>query len=48
MSSYQQSNPLHECKTLCHMIHMLKAAKSASNFFENSEIVTNNTRFQGA
>ncbi|MDK2205821.1 hypothetical protein OW686_07625 [Acinetobacter baumannii] len=29
------------------MIHMLKAAKSAFNFFENSEIVTNNIRFHG-
>ncbi|MDK2282657.1 hypothetical protein OW700_01810 [Acinetobacter baumannii] len=47
MNSFLQSNALYKCKTLRHMIHMLKAAKSAFNFFENSEIVTNNIRFHG-
>lgn len=47
MNSFLQSNTLYKCKTLRHMIHMLKAAKSAFNFFENSVIVTNNIRFHG-
>ncbi|CEI52817.1 hypothetical protein [Acinetobacter bereziniae] len=43
MSSCQQSNALHE-----RYARSGKSEKAKSNFFDNSKIISDNIRFQGA